>query len=340
MSRTKRVLAMGLLGLWTVGLTAGCSGLGQRERAPLRDPQAYTEDGKPAITVITKAMESNYWNMVQAGAILEGKERGYTIHITGPNSEENIQAELDQIASAQEDSAALVVAPSDPNILVATIEDAYAVGIPIVIIDSDLSDDTVYDAFVGTNNYKAGEALGEYIGTHQTGAKAAIISGARESQTHEDRVDGIMSGLESNGCTVLDIYTGDSDRNKAIAAARSLLEQYPDLTAIVATSDDMALGAQQVVASMDMSDTVQVYSFDGTIEGVQAILRGDITASAAQFPIQMGRDGVALADELLNGNSVEKRNETPYELIDAHNAQRFLDNIREELKEAGMRITF
>lgn len=338
MSRRMRALAMGLLGLWAVGLTAGCSGT--REREALRDAQAYTENGKPVITVITKAMESGYWNMVQAGALLEGAERGYSIHLVGPNTEENVQAELDQIVDAQDDSAALVIAPSDPNSLVTTIGDAYAVGIPIVLVDSDLADDTVYDAFVGTDNYKAGNALGTYVGEHQTGAKAAIISGARGSQTHEDRVDGILEGLEDNGCTVLDVYTADSDRNKAIAAARSLLERYSDLTALVATSDDMALGAQQVVQSLGRSDTVSVYSFDATAEGVQAVMQGDLAAAAAQYPIQMGRDSIALVDQLLQGKSVDKRNETPYEIITADNAERFLDEMREQMTAAGMSVGF
>ena len=338
MSHWMRVAAMGILGLWAAGLTAGCSAA--QERAPLRDAQAYTQNGKPVITVITKSLESGYWNMVQAGALLEGAARGYTIHLAGPNTEENVQAELDQIVAAQDDSAALVIAPSDPNSLVTTIGDAYAVGIPIVLVDSELADDSVYDAFVGTDNYKAGNALGTYVGEHQPGAKAAVITGARGSQTHEDRTDGILKGLEDNGCTVLEVYTADSDRNKAIAAARSLLEAYPDLTALIATSDDMALGAQQVVQSLGRSDTVSVYSFDATVEGIQAIAQGDLAAAAAQYPIQMGRDSIALADQILHGKPVEKRSETPYEIITADNAECFLDEIREQMTAAGMSTGF
>lgn len=302
----------------------------------MRNAGSYTENGKPVITVITKAMESNYWNMVQAGAILEGEERGYTIHVMGPNSEENVQAEMDQIIAAQDDSAALVIAPNDPNVLVSTIADAHSAGIPIVIIDSNLTDETAYDAFAGTNNYKAGKSLGIYVGTHQTDVAAAIITGAGDSQTHKDRASGIIEGLEENGGLVLDMQAADSDHTKAMAAAQSLIEIYPEMTAIVATSDDMALGAYEVVASLGKADTICVYGFDGTVDGIQSVIAGELTATATQRPIQMGREGVALADQLLNGEQVEKENETPYGIVSSKNAVAFLASLRRDLEAAGM----
>ncbi|MDO5549129.1 MAG: sugar ABC transporter substrate-binding protein [Eubacteriales bacterium] len=340
MAGKRRTIAMLLAGIWTVGLAAGCDGIGAQSAAPMRNAGSYTENGKPVVTVITKAMESNYWNMVQAGAILEGEALGYTIHIIGPNSEENVQAEMDQIVAAQEDSAAMVIAPNDPNILVSTIADAHSAGIPIVIIDSNLTDETAYDAFAGTNNYEAGKALGEFVGTHQSDAVVAVITGAAESKTHKDRADGIIEGVESNGGMVLDKLAADSDRSKAIAAAQSLLDLYPELTAIIATSDDMALGAYEVVASVGKADAVRVYGFDASVDGLRSIIRGELTAAAAQYPIQMGRDGVALADRILRGEAVEKNNETPFAMVSKENAEDFLESLRTDLEEAGMKLDF
>jgi ribose transport system substrate-binding protein len=337
MSKARRAAAMLLIGSWTAVMAAGC---GTGSRVEMRNAGSYTEDGKPVITVITKAMESSYWNMVQAGALLAGSDLGYTIHLLGPNEEENVQAEIDEIAEAQKDSAALVIAPNDPNILVSPIADAHAAGIPIVILDSNLPDDTAYDAFTGTNNYAAGEALGEYIGTQQTGAVAAIITGAAESKTHQERANGIIAGLEAEGCTVLELQAADSDRKKAADAASSLLERYPEITALIATSDDMALGAYEVADSIGRTDTVRVYGFDASVEGVQSILRGELTASAAQCPIQMGRDGIALADRILNGKPVEQLNETPFDLVTAQNAKTYFENIRSDMEKAGIPVDF
>lgn len=333
MKHGKRVLAMVLAGVLAVGCVAGCgSKSGETAAVPGSGGQA---DGGKTITVITKALNTDYWHMVQAGAILAGEEYGYEIKILGPNDEANSQEEMNQILEAQNDSDALVIAPNDPNVLVSTIADAHSAGLPIVIIDSNLSDKSAYDAFTGTNNYEAGKGIGEYVGQNQKGAVAAIITGLSGSYTHEQRASGIIDGLEAAGCTVMDKQPADSDRAKAVTVAGNLIQANPELTALVATSDEMALGAYEAVEAAGLTDTIKVYGFDASIGGLESIMAGELTADAAQLPIQMGYDGVALAVKLLNGEPVEQLNETPFDIVTKKNAQEFYDSVMAGLEKTG-----
>ena len=52
--------------------------------------------------------------------------------------------------------------------------------------------------------------------------------------------------------------------------------------------------------------------------------------------MQIGRDSITLADQLLNGQSVEKINRTPFVLVTQENAQALKDAISEGLAQAGL----
>ena len=78
MTNKKRIAAMMLAGAMTVGTLAGCGG--SSSDAPAATGSASESgDSKGSITVITMALNSDFWHEVQAGAILAGKELGYDI---------------------------------------------------------------------------------------------------------------------------------------------------------------------------------------------------------------------------------------------------------------------
>jgi ABC-type sugar transport system substrate-binding protein len=97
----------------------------------------------------------------------------------------------------------------------------------------------------------------------------------------------------------------------------------------------MALGAYEAVKAAGKTDQIKVYGFDASLGGLESIMAGEITADAGQLPIEMGRGGVELAVKVLNGESVEKENECPYEIVSADNAQEVYDDSIQSLRDAG-----
>ncbi|MDO5549127.1 MAG: sugar ABC transporter substrate-binding protein [Eubacteriales bacterium] len=346
MTSAKRLFAMAVAGALVVGSMAGCGGSSSDAEAPAASGSAAAAggSGEYTITVITKALDSDYWHTVQAGAILAGQDLGVTVNVLGPNNEQDTQGEMNQILDAVSNGTdGLVIAPNDPDSLASTIADAHSQGIPTVIIDSQCPDETAFDVFAGTDNYAAGEALGAFVAEDQDDAKAVIIRGQAGSNTHDDRTNGITDGLEANGATLLDAQPADSDQAKAVTVTENMIQSFGDeLTAVITTSDDMGCGAYQAVAASGKQDQIRVYAFDGSNNGLESMINGEIYADCAQQPFAMGQKGVEICVDLLNGVEVADIEgidgttvDTGYEIITRDTAQEYYDNLNANLEKAG-----
>ena len=137
-------------------------------------PKQHTgEDVKPDkakyhIAVIPKGTAHEFWKSVHAGAAQAGAELGVQIDWQGPLYEDNKQ---DQINKVQQFVASRVdgicLAPLDSRALVQSVNYAKEQGIPTVIFDSGLADETNIVSYVATDNYNGGclaaRRLGEIV---------------------------------------------------------------------------------------------------------------------------------------------------------------------------------
>ena len=340
MTNFKRLAAMTLAGAMTVGMMAGCGGSsgGEAPAGSAAGSGAAASSGgsKGTITVITMALNSDYWHAVQAGGILAGKDVGYDVKVIGPNDESNAQEQCNQILDAvSAGTDAIVLSANNPDTVVSTAADVHADGMPLVEIDSSLPDENAYDAFLGTNNYDAGKALGDFIGQQDSSAKVALIRGLVGTSAHDNRCNGIEDGLNEAGAEVIGIQPADSDRAKGVTVAENFIQANPDLTAFAATNDEMALGAYEAVKAAGKEGEITVYGFDGSIGGLESIMAGELTGSAAQDPVQEGYGGVELAVKILEGKDYEKENANPFQIVTKDNAQEVYDELMANMKAAG-----
>ena len=96
----------------------------------------------------------------------------------------------------------------------------------------------------------------------------------------------------------------------------------PNIKAIFASNDNMGLGAMQALKDADMNDVV-VVGFDATPDAATSILKGEMTATIAQFSYNMGAYGVKYALELANGGSIDPNIDTGTQLVTKENANDF-----------------
>jgi ribose transport system substrate-binding protein len=162
---------------------------------------AYAAGGE--IAVIVKTVNSNYWQNVQKGAkTAVGEARGYTMTFQGPAAESAIADEVNMVENAvNRKVAGIVLAPSDPDALVPAIKKAWEAHIPVVLIDSSLSDagKQYYQSFLSTDNEKAGEmcakALIDRVGQN---GKIAIMSYVPGAGSEIGRVGGFRKYIEAH----------------------------------------------------------------------------------------------------------------------------------------------
>lgn len=366
----KRLISMALAGILTVGCVVGCGTAENTAVQPETGSAEASSDGKqPIITVMTNSIGGENQHMMQAGAILQGQELGYTINILAPNAKNNIQAVINNLTKAQTYSDAIVFMPNDNLIELNTeywdqiapaIADVKAAGLPVVMMYYKPGDDTLYDTYVGTNNYRAGRALGEAIAENQPNAVVGLLKIDTVSKAQNVCEQGVIEALQENNCTVLAdeaIVNWNWETTKSLAA--TMLENHPEMTTLVCVSDGFAAAAAQMVqeaARVEMTEEedlateesaetdeaevtaepVQVYTIGASVAGIERVLQGTIQAEVAEQPIQIGRDSIILADQLLKGQPVKKLNRTPYVLVTQDNAQALLDQINAELVLVGL----
>jgi ribose transport system substrate-binding protein len=92
------------------------------------------------------------------------------------------------------------------------------------------------------------------------------------------------------------------------------LQAYPDIKAVFAHNDTMAMGAMEACQAADRSDII-IVGFDADDDAVQAVQDGKLAATIAQQPELMGSRGVELAYGLLNGETIPEAEAVEVALI-------------------------
>ncbi len=264
-----------------------------------------------------------FWAAVQRGAEEKGKELGVEVIVLAPPTESDVAAQIAQI----EDQLAkgikgLVLAPTDPNALAPVVDEAIASKVPVVFVDTKGTNAGV--TYIGTDN-EAGAALAaKYICDKvPAGSDVALITGIVTQSTGKARADGGRSGLAGCGLKIVAEQTGEWDRAKGLAVMENIITGNPNIVAVFASNDNMALGATEALKSAGLLDKVMVVGFDANPDAAASILAGEMTASVAQNPANMGAIGVESILKLAKGETLPAVIDTGTVLVTKENAEKF-----------------
>jgi ribose transport system substrate-binding protein len=244
--------------------------------------------------------------------------------INAPTSEADVDVQIAQLEDAITKGAdALVVAPTDASALNPTFDRAQEMGIPVLIIDSNTTwPDKL--TFIGTDNVAGGRLAGEYLcNQFSAGTPVAIITGQETAASIQDRVQGAEEAFEACGLEVVAKINGEHTREGGLRAMEDILTANPDVQGVFAINDNEALGAIEALTAADKLDQVTLVGFDAIPDAINAILAGDLEATVAQAPANMGRFGVAWSVNALLGLPVEPLTDTGTTLVTEENAAQF-----------------
>ena len=301
---------LGATGLVAAGLLAGMTSL-----AAAQDTIVVSMKGPGA--------GNPFWAAVQRGAEEKGAELGLNVVVMAPPTESDVAAQIAQI----EDQLAkgvkgIVIATTDPNALAPVLDEALADGVPVVFIDTKGINEGV--TYIGTDN-KAGAALAanHICANVAAGSEVAILQGIITQSTGKARADGSHDGLTACGLNIVAEQPANWDTAQALAVMENIITGHPNLKAVFASNDNMALGVVEALKSADMMDQVFVVGFDANPNAADSVLAGDMAATVAQNPYNMGAFGVESILTLINGGSLNPVIDTGTVLVDKSNAVDF-----------------
>ena len=270
------------------------------------------------IVLVAKALDSEWWQRVKSGAEAAARaEPDIRLDVLAPEREVNIDQQVaileDQITKHV---SAIAVAPAGVSEILPVLDKAKAAGIPVIIFDTDVNWAPKL-SFVGSDNRHAGELAGDYIVKLLGGrGKVAVIRGILGISTHEDRLAGFREAIaKAPGIECIAVQPANSERMFGMTVMENLLTAYPDLKAVFATNDQMALGAAEAISARHFRGRVAIVGVDATSEGVRAVENGRLAADVAMHPEELGGGAVKAAIAAARHQQVAARVATGESLV-------------------------
>lgn len=277
------------------------------------------------IAVIVKTTNSNFWQNVHKGAdAAAAKLKGFDITFQGPASESAIADEVNMVQNAvNRGVAGIVLAPSDPDALVPVAKMANENGIPLVIVDSKLSEagDKYYQSFLATDNKAAGELVAqkmiEKIGKK---GKIAVMSYVAGVGSEIGRVGGFKDYIEKNSdIEIVATLYSQSQMATALNQTTDILAANPDLDGIFGANEPTAIGMARAIEQAGKAGKIAAFGFDGNEDLQQFVRTGTLDAIAVQGSYQMGSMGVNAVADIVDGKKVEAFINTGVVLVTSEN---------------------
>lgn len=219
---------------------------------------------------------------------------------------------------------AICIVPINSESILTVVKKANAANIPIINIDNKINMEMAdkerikIASYVGSDNFDGGVLAGKFI-IEKLGGKGnvAILEGVSGNDAAIKRKAGFLEAIKSYPeIKVVASQVANWSREQAFKLFQNILQANPNLNAVFACNDEMALGAYSALEQSGVSkDRIIIVGFDAVKEAIDAVNTGKINATVAQQPKLMGEQGLNLAVEIIKGNEVKETNSTELKII-------------------------
>ncbi|MEA3308906.1 MAG: ribose ABC transporter substrate-binding protein RbsB [Chloroflexota bacterium] len=211
---------------------------------------------------------------------------------------------------------AILVNPTDSDAIVPSIQKANAAGIYVFTIDRGANGGEVI-AHIASDNVAGGEMAAEFLCEAIGGSGNVVeLQGIAGTSAARDRGQGFNDYMSANcaGAEIVAQQTANFNRAEGLSVFENILQAQPEIAAVFAHNDEMILGAIEAAKAANREGIVFV-GFDAVDDAVAAVEAGELAATVAQQPDQIGSIGVDTAVKFLGGASVDEYTPVPLSLV-------------------------
>ncbi|GAJ76257.1 LOW QUALITY PROTEIN: ribose ABC transport system, periplasmic ribose-binding protein RbsB [Vibrio sp. JCM 18905] len=281
--------------------------------ALLSSTVSVAAQAQDTMAIVVSTLNNPFFVTMKDGAEAKAKELGgYDLIVL--DSQNDPSKELSNIEDLSiRGVKAILINPTDSDAVSNAIRIANRSKILVLTLDRGASRGEVV-SHIASDNVIGGEMAGHYI-MEKVGEKAKVIQleGIAGTSAARERGEGFMNAVKGSDMDLLASQPADFDRTKGLNVMENLLAANPDVQAVFAQNDEMALGALRAVQASGKD--VVIVGFDGTEDGIAAVNRGKLAATIAQQPDLIGALGVETADKVLKGEKVEEYIPVPLKVV-------------------------
>ena len=248
---------------------------------------ATTDGGEAAaegglISIIVNDPANPYWLAEGQAAADEAEALGYTSNVAAHKGDTKLESDLIDTAITNK-SVAIVLDPADASGSIGAVQKAKDAGIPVFLVNSEINEEGIASGQLVSNNAQ-GAALGATEFVKATGGKGIYLElkGKPSDNNAATRSNGYASVLSQYPDLVLVAQeVANWDTKEGHDKTQTVLSAHPEITAIIAGNDTMALGAIAALKEAGRTDVI-VGGFDGAPDAAKAVADGSMAYTVLQ----------------------------------------------------------
>lgn len=259
--------------------------------------------------LITKTDTNPFFVKMKEGAQAASEEHNVELKTFAGRIDGDHETQVQAIETCIADGVeGILLTPSDTSSIVSSVQQARDMGILVIALDTPLDPVDAADATFATDNFRAGELVGQWaaakLGDAAADARIAMLDLA-VSQPSVDvmRDQGFLQGFgielgdpnkwgdeEDERIVGHDVTQGNEEGGRR--AMENLLASDPMIDLVYTINEPAAAGAYEALNSIGRAGDVTIVSIDGGCPGVQNVEEGIIGATSQQYPLRMAALGI------------------------------------------------
>jgi fructose transport system substrate-binding protein len=303
-----RLLAVGA----AVALGVGVVACGDDEEGDGGGGGAAKTDEQVTVGLITKTEANPFFVKMKEGAQAEAKKRNVKLLTASGKFDTDNASQVAALENMTTQGAkGILLVPADSKAVVPAIKKARDAGVIVIALDTPTEPQEAADALFATDNFKAGELIGQYAKAkaEEMGIepKIAMLDLAPGISVGQLRHDGFLKGfgIKEGDSKIVGAAPTQGDTAKGQAAMENLLQKDPGINVIYSINEPSGFGGATALkaAGKDPKDFILV-SVDGGCDAIKrGITPGVIDATSQQYPLKMAALGVEKVAAAVRGGA-------------------------------------
>lgn len=317
--KKRKVLAVLLCAAMTAALAVGCGGSKGSDSSDKSSDSSSSSDDVITVGFSQVGAESD-WRTANSQSMKDtfSKENGYDLIFD--DAQQKQENQITAIRNfIQQEVDYILLAPVTETGWDTVLQEAKDADIPVIIVDRmvDVSDDSLYTTWIGTDALCEGRKAAEWLngfaeakGIAASDIHIADIQGTIGSTAQIGRTKGLEEGVDKYGWDLVAQQTGEFTQAKGQEVMESLLKQYDNINVVYCENDNEAFGAIEAIKAAGKTvgpdGDILVMSFDTTKQGITDTLSGDIIVNTECNPLH-GPRVEQIIKQLQAGETPEKQ---------------------------------
>ena len=214
------------------------------------------------------------WHAEQAEKRIEATHPNIDVIVVTANGASEQANDLEDLVSVQ-DIDALVVLPFESDPLTVPVQQVKQAGKFVTVVDRGLSLPGIEDVYVAGNNPQLGRVSGEYIRERLNDEGKIVVLRGIPTTIDTERVDAFVEALEGSKIEILDMKHANWNRDDGYEVMQDFLSRFPEIDAVWAQDDDIALGVIEAVKQADRTDELFIVGGAGMKDIIKRVMEGD-----------------------------------------------------------------